>query len=330
MSATDNKRRQIFNVYTQQWELLKQHNFLMGYNQKYVSNYICPICLRHFSPKDLDQSLANPLTLEDAPPKALGGKANTLTCKECNNTLGSKIDSHLSIRLNEMDQRKFLPGTEAKVKVKMGDEVVQGKVRVEDDGTINMIHSKKNNHPERSEEFIGKVDPNSENPFVSIEFPTGTFNPDKLQYAILKTAYMLAFEKFGYSFILDPTYDRLREQLLNPDQKIYPTKFWNEGYFPKKLCGVHFITEQGLESILVVFPVKTDHSERIISAILPLPFNPIDDVLAKLNQKIEDEGGFHATCYPFGPGSEYLTDIAHIRHTMNWIESKRNEYLSKS
>ena len=121
MSKNDDKRREIFNLYSQQWELLKNHNLLIGINQKYVGNYVCPICLRHFSPKDLDQSLPNPLTLEDAPPKSLGGKANTLTCKVCNNTTGSKIDSHLSVRLNELDQKRFLPNTEANVKVKMGN-----------------------------------------------------------------------------------------------------------------------------------------------------------------------------------------------------------------
>ena len=195
MNQNEKRRAEIFKRFSQQWEILKQNNLLLGYNQKYVGNYICPICLEHFSPKDLNQELPNPLTLEDAPPKSLGGSANTLTCKKCNNTLGTQIDSHLHYRLNELDKKKFLPNTEAMVKVKMGDEVVQGTVRVDANGTMTMFHSNKNNHKEKLEEFIKRIDPNSENPFVTIEFPTGKVDLDKLQYALLKTAYLLVFEE---------------------------------------------------------------------------------------------------------------------------------------
>ena len=186
-----------------------------------------------------------------------------------------------------------------------------------------MLHSEKNNHPIRLEEFLSKVDPDSENPFVTIQFPTGTFDEDRLNYAILKTAYLLVFEKFGYVFILDPAYDIVREQLLNFDQKIYPVKFWQEDYFPKKLCGVNFITEKEFESIMVVFTLKTNHTERVISATLPLPFNCIEDVLVRLEQKIEIEKGTRVESYHFNPGSEYLTEIDDVKITLNWIDARR-------
>ncbi|MDD4438113.1 MAG: HNH endonuclease [Tissierellia bacterium] len=41
--------------------------------------------------------------MEDAPPKSLGGKANTLTCKTCNSKCGHEIDFHLTERLLEID-----------------------------------------------------------------------------------------------------------------------------------------------------------------------------------------------------------------------------------
>lgn len=323
MNPTEKRRAEIFKRFSQQWEILKQNNLLLGYNQKYVDNYICPICLEHFSPKDLDQSLPNPLTLEDAPPKSLGGKANTLTCKKCNNTLGSQIDSHLHYRLNELDKKKFLPNTEAKVKVKMGDDVVQGTVRVDEKGTMTMFHSNKNNHKEKLEEFIKRIDPNSENPFVTIEFPTGKVDLDKLQFALLKSAYLLVFERFGYLFILDEVYDRLREQLLNPDKKIYLTKFWFESPYPKSMCGVHFITEEGMESILVIFPLKTDNTERIIAAMLPLPFNTIDDIIDELNRRFSIDKTLTIQCYRFDPKADYLTEIEHMKYTADWIEKMK-------
>lgn len=51
-----------------------------------------------YMPSELEDS-ENPLTLEDAPPKSLGGKAHVLTCKECNNKAGQKIDYHLTERM---------------------------------------------------------------------------------------------------------------------------------------------------------------------------------------------------------------------------------------
>ena len=40
--------------------------------------------------------------------------------------------------------------------------------------------------------------------------------------AILKTAYIILFAKFGYTFILDKHYDRIREQILFPNRYIVP------------------------------------------------------------------------------------------------------------
>lgn len=323
MNQNEKKRAQIFNKFSQQWEILKQNNLLRGYSQKYVGNYICPICLEHFSPKDLNQKLPNPLTLEDAPPKSLGGKANTLTCKKCNNNLGTQIDSHLHYRLNEIDKKKFLPNTESKVKVKMGDKIVQGTVLVDEHGTITMFHTSKNNHKERLDEFIKRIDPNSENPFVTVEFPMGKVDLEKLQFALLKSAYLLVFEKFGYLFILDKVYDRLREQLLNPNKKIYPTKFWFEPPFPKSMCGVHFITDKGMESILVVFLLKTNNTERIIGAMLPLPFNKIDDIISELNRRFSKKERLNIECSAFDPQADSLSEIGQMKDTLNLIEEMK-------
>jgi len=35
--------------------------------------YICPLCLKGYTKVALDQNFHNPLTLEDVPPKSLGG-----------------------------------------------------------------------------------------------------------------------------------------------------------------------------------------------------------------------------------------------------------------
>jgi hypothetical protein len=70
--------------------------------------------LRQFSHEYLNYNKPNHLTLEDIPPRSLGGKPIILTCKSCNNTIGHKIDYHLLDRMLEMDISKFLPNCKAR------------------------------------------------------------------------------------------------------------------------------------------------------------------------------------------------------------------------
>ncbi|WP_394368459.1 HNH endonuclease [Adhaeribacter radiodurans] len=81
----------------------------------FSKTYICPICLIKFSEEALSEKVKNNLTLEDAPPKSLGGSQIALTCKKCNNTCGHKVDFHLSVRLRELDERAFKPNTTQRV-----------------------------------------------------------------------------------------------------------------------------------------------------------------------------------------------------------------------
>src|SRR5882724_8834404 len=107
MSEGEIKREGIFKFYSDHLQLLAKENLADKiYLEKRV--YICPVCLSEFSSVNMDD---NPLTLEDAPPKSLGGTANVLTCKRCNNTAGHKIDFHLTEKLRELDSQKFLLGT---------------------------------------------------------------------------------------------------------------------------------------------------------------------------------------------------------------------------
>src|SRR5688572_27922121 len=49
--------------------------------------YACPICLRIYPS-------ATGLTVEDVPPKAVGGRPLLLTCRECNSGSGAMLDWH--------------------------------------------------------------------------------------------------------------------------------------------------------------------------------------------------------------------------------------------
>ena len=59
------------------------------------SNYRCPICENDFKQDDIDSGA---LTLEHIPPQSVGADLCMLTCKSCNTKAGTKLDSQVAIR----------------------------------------------------------------------------------------------------------------------------------------------------------------------------------------------------------------------------------------
>ncbi|HMG14037.1 MAG TPA: hypothetical protein VK590_01250 [Saprospiraceae bacterium] len=320
------KRSEIFKRYSHQWELLKQNNLLIGIPQKYVGNYICPICLGHFSPGDLDQkNRSNPLTLEHTPPENVGGKANILTCRSCNNAAGTQLENHLKIRLDEMANKRFLPNVETPVKIKKDTETYQGIMTVDENGSMSITHTISKNHPVKLNDFIKSLDPDSKNPQIILEFPDLNIDLDKVEYTILKAAYLLLFEKFGYIFILDPIYNKLREQILNPEKRIYPKGTWLQPPLDENACGVYYTMNEGVESFLVIFVIKIKLLKRIIAVHLPMPFNSIDTFKSNLeflkHNKYNPQGK-ELDNFPFPASIDFLTNEKCMKHLSKCISSK--------
>ncbi len=314
MTTGDKKRQRIFEAYRDNLNLLIDNGFI----KRKKDFYLCPLCLKPHS--KIDE--VDPLTLEDAPPKSLGGKANTLTCKSCNNKMGGTVDFHLAERLRELDSANFLPGTETPVQIKKNGKTLQATLTIMDDGKMQLMHSKKNNNPvvleEVMKDFLGSK--------VNMNFLKTRVIPDNLGVALLKTGYLLAFQKFGYSFILDECYNPVREQLRNPKEQIYPVGFWFQPSYPEEYAGVYFIVEKGLECILSMFVVKTGKSQRFFGVILPLPIHPTEELISKLNERLENEKEFSIGIYPSPNEQEkmnYLNSEANIKAMYEWIEKRK-------
>lgn len=315
MSKGEDKRQSIFDAYKDNLNLLIDNGFVTGDKDL----YLCPICLRPH--KDLNSD--DPLTLEDAPPKSLGGSANTLTCKTCNNTAGHKIDFHLTERLREIDSCKFIPGTETPIKVNIDGETFQGKITVEEDGSMKMYHSKKNNHPAKLEKTMTELKGGK---IINMDFLKSRVIPENLEYALLKTGYLMMFERFGYSLLLDNCFDIVRQQLIKPEERVYPEGFWFSPPYSKSMTGVYFICDKGLECFVAMFNLDTGNTERMFATLLPLPLNPISEVITNLNDKFRNEGSqISLTLYPLEQDNlKYLYDIPNLKAMYDWIEKRKN------
>lgn len=315
MTDGEKKRQRIFDIYSTNLKFLIDNQIILRAKPQ-TKIYICPICLGEF---DNINDEKNPLTLEDAPPKSLGGKADILTCKKCNNTCGHKIDFHLTERLREIDEEKLPAGSEIKVKIQVNNETLNATISPNEDGTISVFHSNKNNNPEKLSNQMLNLEGNA---LVNMEYLKSRIIPENLEYALLKTGYLLSFKKFGYSLLFEECFNQVREQLLNPEKKIYPSGFWFTHPYFKGLSGVHFLIDDKFEGLLSIFDVKTQYSERTFGVILPLPITEISHVINNIKLKLQKEKKFLLGLYQ--NNNSYLEDKENLKIMRKWIATKKN------
>ncbi len=310
------KRKRIFNKYTSQLKILHQNGLLYDKIKYKEGVYICPICLNEFKEEDLKDTSENMLTSEDAPPKSLGGRANTLTCKTCNSRCGHEIDFHLTERLIELDVRAFRPNTESKAKLTHGEITVQGTIEVDDSGNISIIHSEKNNHLKKLEDYTNTT---GKNDITEIEFKPSRVEKLRYEVALLKSAYILAFEMYGYTLIQNKSYDTVREQLRNPDKEIYPEGFWTkQGSFKKENEGVHYIVSKKFEGFYSIFSLKTKSTEHRFGVYLPMSSTRTNEIIDNLKkQKAGSELDITSNV-----GKDYFETITNMKFIVELMNDK--------
>ncbi|RZJ71743.1 hypothetical protein [Flavobacterium sp.] len=317
MNKAQIKRKKIFDAYSGQLHNLVEAGL---YNVKliYDQTYICPICFNQFSEKGLDTSEKIFLTLEDAPPKSLGGKSNTLTCSKCNNEAGHAIDFHLVERLSDMDVTSFLPNTGSRATVTHKGITVNGIVNVGDNGIITITHLETTNNPVNLKDYINTT---GKDDLPYLEFPTSRVDFRKFEIALLKTAYILAFEKFGYSLILSNAFDIVREQIQNPSEQIYPEGFWTrQSIFNRSNEGVYFITTKEFEGFQAIFILDTGVQESGYGVYLPVSLKTTLEVIEKL--KIQ-EPGFALSLVSYNH-LDYLTDEKSQKQCADFMKMKNS------
>lgn len=309
------KSLNIFDKYRNNLNLLIDSSLIPDKYHNSKNYYVCPICINKFDENEGETQL----TLEDAPQKSIGGSKNTLTCKKCNNEAGFKIDHHLVNRLNDLDNSKFLPNTEILVKTNIDGEIFNAKLKIDDEGVMTIFHSKKNNNPKVLEENIVEL---KKGKIVDFNFITKNIIPDNLEYAVLKSAYIILFQHTGYKIILSDDYDIIRNQILNPENRLIPDNFFFFSQKPFMKDGVHFVCEKGLEIIVIIFTAHTNKSSRNFCVFLPLPNKNYEETLKSIFKKKEKIGKVTLQAFPENIETvNYLDDLERIKRLDNWIKN---------
>jgi hypothetical protein len=302
MSKNTNKKFGLFKRFSQNLEWVKEHPSVK-FEPDFSNGIICPLCFEVYFEKDLDNKLKNHLTLEDMPPKSLGGKPLALTCKSCNNKSGHDLDAHLFEKLLTIDVKSFLPNSKAQTTFELNGNKVNGILEVDNKGTMKLNLQTNRSNPTQSSQFMKDMFPprtihnpifypdkifenDNKSPTFQMQIKD-TANERRAEVALLRIGYLLAFATLGNGFLINGGLYVVREQILNPDKEILPRVFWLKYQFPKEFEGVNIISlPKELQSFLVVFNLKTASQTRQIAIVLPGPsttsINVYDYILEKL------------------------------------------------
>ncbi|MFJ2256866.1 hypothetical protein ACIOKD_00750 [Streptomyces sp. NPDC087844] len=185
--------------------------------------YACPCCLMAY-PREAVQ--ADLLTVEDVPPKSVGGRPLLLTCKQCNNTAGSVFDSHAATRAETEDfMRGRITGRPLPMTSHVDGIPLRGTARWTDSG-VQIFGIPKQNDPKVQAAHFEALDAyvESGNPQPNHSFTIHTrFDETRARISWIRAAYLAAFAALGWSYIFRGVMDPYRKQLQQPDVSVVPT-----------------------------------------------------------------------------------------------------------
>jgi hypothetical protein len=318
-------REKIFEIFSKNLTEIKSHPSIR-FKPEFENGYICPLCFDAFFEYDLSQRSNNPLTLEDVPPKSLGGNPKVLTCKKCNSKSGHELDKQLLLRLHEIDIRGLLPNSEHRTTFSRGENKANGSVKVDSEGKIIFDIRSEISDPKSFEKFMKDVFPPRKfyNPLFYPEkeveqYKTNEFRinlPERSserrsEIAILRIGYLLAFSILGNAFLINGPLFGVRDQILNPDKKVLSSVFWIKYEFPEEMIGMNIIKEpKELRCFLAIFNLKTKSRTRQYAIALPGPSEPGIKIYDNIEKILcVEEKGFQNLEIEHIPDINFVRDI---------------------
>lgn len=271
------KRELLLRKFTKEVEQLN-FTFPEGYDDMDKGSYICPLCRRIFNIVQLGEQVNSYITIEHVPPENLGGKPIVLTCKSCNSTCGHDLDVYLRNEV-EYHERAFFNGSKGHFsKYNHGGVEVNAITNEDKDGIIDIKIERKLNSPVVLDKFCESIKSSADDLRIDGHLILGDHkrNTKLAEVALLKSAYLYAFYKFGYRYILSSNLDAIRMQIQNPSEDILPPHYilFNESYIPKnKPDDIYIFTLDGERVLVVILTLKLSNSNypHRFAIVLPMP-----------------------------------------------------------
>lgn len=302
-SDGDKRRLNLFRKYAKNLELWRPARKGM---------YVCPLCMTRGFNESAVYGPNPPLTDEHGLQKGLGNPCHILTCAECNNVAGTKIDADLHKRLHfssfcEADQTKPLKNIRMNVSGEnLGIEII----RAGGDNPKTDIKIIAEQSDERAIERVKNA--MKSNPLAPMELSFGKRvmpNVRRARVALLKSAYLLAFRYFGYGYLLSHVMEPIRATIRDPDDPKVPIDDIVLGTSIDRLpATVALVTEPDeLNAIAVPLPIQEYKKGHLV--ILPTGENTYEK-WAEWRQKNADPDKLKLKMKVFPDDESYLDSCA--------------------
>ena len=270
-------RKRIFDLYSDNLiKVQKVYDFKLGFETEtgpqFITDnlYVCPLCADGFMENMLDQNKKNPLTLEDLPPKSVGGKAKILTCKKCNNTSGTQLDKLIINSLESESFLKLIPDSIVSTNLKVNNKYhLRSRLKIAHEDKYQFIFRVKQSPYYQACLDEMKKDWSNTKINVSFNIP----NKSKTSIALLRIGYLLAFYYLGHRLLYEGNLHKIRETILNPENNQLP----HSGVFLLSDLspiseGIHLLMEpKEYRSFFIVFKIKLKTYSKIIAVPIPGP-----------------------------------------------------------
>jgi HNH endonuclease len=273
MEKIPSRKERLFNLYAQNLANLKRHpdvHMVPDVNDA----FICPLCSNFFTREALLES--QDITVEHVPPDSLGGNTYTLLCGECNHSTGTTLVSALKKELHAKDFEDRVVGASLDVRYSPSPMIwLPASVSFAHDQSLVL---RGDLNPKRSSPQARKKLKELQ---LSKQISDVTFmhkRPGRLRVniALLYVAYLQAFRKFGYGYVISPQAQQVREQIRNPTAEILPRAWTLDNFvFPEECVGINLMVEpRELRSFLVILCFKTASRTVLRAVLLPSPLSP--------------------------------------------------------
>lgn len=171
--------------------------------------YLCPLCLKHFFYLKEKEFYENQEFTEDHfPPESVGGKQTILVCAPCNSFYGRDVDYSLKEYLSF--KRFIAQKDKAPYPTKISYHGIPGKYNQnlywENGNLVKEVNFKK--YP-LIKNWILDFKNASRNFSLEITAPS----EEKIQKALLRTAYLLCFTNWGYDFVYSQAAKHIRDTI---------------------------------------------------------------------------------------------------------------------
>ncbi len=197
-----------------------------------ADSFVCPLCREIFSREALD--CPNPgVSLAHIVTEALGGRRYTLTCTDCNNRIGTELESHLVEKFRYDAWTQGVGIRSARMSGEFGEVGAQFQLSKDTSNWAIYFDLKQSNpaHFERLKHWLA-CSGGRPNPELTWTMKwSARFTPPRVCAAIIQSAYLLMFDYYGYEFAFHPHYEPTRNFILNPQEGNPPQNIaWLDEY----------------------------------------------------------------------------------------------------